>query len=93
MTVLRDVGLGGIGLTEIVAHQRRTIAKAPGIGRRLDLYVRRMEQLLRDCQTELREMDLLEQWRRDEARDRQLQDRHEHALGGAAGSFIPLADL
>ena len=26
MTVLRDVGLGGIGLTEIVAHQGRTIA-------------------------------------------------------------------
>jgi hypothetical protein len=59
-------------------------------GRTLD--VRRMEQLLRDCQTELREMDLIEQWRRDETRDGHPQDRHEHAAG-TTGSFIPLADL
>jgi hypothetical protein len=51
-----------------------------------------MEQLLRDCQTELREMDLIEQWRRDETRDGHPQDRHEHAAG-TTGSFIPLADL
>jgi hypothetical protein len=58
-------------------------------GRTLD--VRRMEQVMRECETELQEMDLIEAWRRDETRQPRLQA--EDIVDEAVGTFIPFDRL
>jgi hypothetical protein len=58
-------------------------------GRTLDVH--RMEQVMRDCETELQEMDLIEAWRRDETREPRLQA--EDIDDEPVDTFIPFERL